>query len=82
MIVEYCDLGNQAADQRLVKLCDGGRLALDEILQVTDLLHLFILDDAVHLGLPALILKPENLISDGVVVVFLINLIQRGGASL
>ena len=82
MIVEYCDLGNQAADQRLVKLCDGGRLALDEILQVTNLLHLFILDDAVHLGLPALILKPENLISDGVVVVFLINLIQRGGASL
>ena len=39
----------------LIKLCDGSRLAFDEILQITDLLHLFILDYAVHLGLPALI---------------------------
>ena len=42
--LEDGDLFNQAADQRLVKLCDGGRLALDEILQASDLLHLFILD--------------------------------------
>lgn len=33
MIVENGDLCNQAADQRLVKLRDGGRLILDEILQ-------------------------------------------------
>ena len=61
VIVEYCDLCNQAADQRFVKLCDGSRLALDEILQVPDLFHLFILDDAVHLGLSALPDAPRRL---------------------
>lgn len=35
------------------------------------MLHLFILDDAVHLGLPALIPEAENLIRDGVVIVLL-----------
>lgn len=77
MIVENGDLSNQAADQRLIKLCDGGRLALDEILQVPDLLHLLILDDAVHLGLSTLIPKPENFICDGIVVVLLVDLLQE-----
>ena len=77
MIVEYCDLGNQAADQRLIKLRDGGRLAFDEILQFPDLLHLLVLNDAVHLGLPALVPEPENLISDGVVVVLLVDFFQE-----
>lgn len=77
MLLENCDLFNQVADQCLVKLCDGGGLAFDKILQVTDLLHLFILDDAVHLSLPALIPEPENLISDSVVIVFLIDLLQE-----
>ena len=77
VIIENGDLGNQAAGQRFVKLRDGGRLALDEILQVPDLLHMFILDDAVHLGLSALIPEPENLISDGVVVVLLVDLLKE-----
>ena len=41
-ILEDGDLFNQAADQRLIKLCDGEGLALDKILQIPDLLHLFI----------------------------------------
>ncbi len=77
MILENGNLGNQAADQLLVKLRDGSRLALDEILQVTNLLHLFVLDNVVHLGLPALIPEPENLISDGVVVVLLVDFLQE-----
>ena len=77
MILEDGDLFDQAADQRFIKLCDGGGLAFDEILQVPDLLHLFVLDDAVHFGLPALIPEPENLISDGVVVSLLVDLFQE-----
>ena len=33
VILENGDLGNQAADQRLIKLCDGGGLLPDEILK-------------------------------------------------
>ena len=51
VILEDRNLRDQALDQRLVKLCDGGRLAFDEILQVLDQAHLLILDHAVHLGL-------------------------------
>ena len=71
MVLEDGDLFNQTADQCLIKLCDGGGLSLDEILQIPDLLHLLVLDDTVHLGLPALIPEPENLICDGVVVILL-----------
>lgn len=77
VILKDRNLCDQALDQCLVKLCDGGRLAFDEILQIPDLLHLFIFDDAVHLGLPALITEAENLICDGVVVVFLVDLLQE-----
>ena len=68
MLLEYRDYLNQAADQRFVKLCDGGRLVLNEILQVPDLLHLFIFDDAVHFVLSALIPEPKDLIRDGVIL--------------
>ena len=54
-ILEYCNLLNQAADQRLIEFLDGGSLFLDEILQFPDLLYLLVLDNAVYLGLPALI---------------------------
>ena len=68
MLLEYRDYLNQAADQRLIKLRDGDRLAFDEILQVADLLHLFIFDDAVHFGLSALIPEEKYLIRDGVIL--------------
>lgn len=64
MIIENGNLCNQAADQCLVKLRDSGRLTFDEILQVPDLLHLFIFDDAVHLSLSALIPEPDMKIID------------------
>ena len=68
MVLKECDFLNQAADQRFVKLRDGDRLAFDEILQVQDLLHLFIFDDAVHFVLSALIPEPKDLIRDGVIL--------------
>lgn len=77
VILKDRNLCDQALDQCLVKLCDGGRLAFDEILQIPDLLHLFIFDDAVHLGLPALITEAENLICDGVVVCALVCFFQK-----
>ena len=75
MIIKDCYF--QAADQRLIKLCDGGKLAFEIILPVPDLLHLLILDDGVHLGLPALIPEPQNLIREGVVVVLPVDFLQE-----
>ena len=75
MIIKDCYF--QAADQRLIKLCDGGRLAFEIILPVPDLLHLLVLDDAVYFGLPALIPEPQNLIREGVVVVLLVDFLQE-----
>lgn len=77
VILENGDFGNQAADQRPVKLGDGAGLLFYEILQFPDLLHLLVLDDAVYLGLSALIPEAENLIRYGVVVVFLVDLLQE-----
>jgi hypothetical protein len=51
MIFENSDLRDQALDQRLVKLRDGGGLLPDEILKVSDQTHLFIPDNAVDLSL-------------------------------
>ena len=77
MIYEDRDLRDQTLDQCLVKLRDRGELALDEILQVLDQAHLLVLDDAVHLGLPALIPESKNLICDGIVIIFLVDLLQE-----
>ena len=51
VVFENCDLRDQALDQRLVKLRDGGGLLPDEILKVSDQPHLFIPDNAVDLSL-------------------------------
>lgn len=77
MVLKNCDFFNKPLDQCFIKFCDVGGLTLDKILQVPDLLHLFILDDAVHFGLPTLVPKSEYLICNGVVVVFLIDLLQK-----
>ena len=73
MILKDRNLRDQALDQRLVKLCNGGGLLMDEILQVLDQTHLFILDHAVDLGLFSHIPEPEDFIRDGVVIVLLIR---------
>ncbi len=50
-VLEYSDFFNQSFYQYLVKLRDRGGLALDEVLQVLDQTHLFVLDYAVDFGL-------------------------------
>ena len=77
MILENRDLRDQALDQRLVKLCDRGGLALDEVLQVLDQAHLLILDHAVDFGLFSHIPESENFIRDGVVVILLVGLLHE-----
>ncbi len=67
VILKDRNLRDQAFDQRLVKLCDGGGLLMDEILQVLDQAHLLILDHAVDLGLFSHIPEPEDFIRDGIV---------------
>ena len=77
VILEDRDLGDQALDQHLVKLYDGGGLAFDEILQVLDQAHLLVLDHTVHLGLLSHIPETENLVNDGVVVSLLVGLLHK-----
>ena len=67
VILKDRNLRDQALDQRLVKLRDGGGLLMDEILQVLDQAHLLILEHAVDLGLFSHIPEPEDFICDGVV---------------
>ena len=47
----------------LVKLRDRGGLALDEILQILDQTHLFILDHAVDFGMLSHVPEPEDFIN-------------------
>ena len=77
MVFENRDLRDQALDQRLVKLHDGGGLLPDEILKVSDQTHLLIPDNAVDLGLLSHVPEPENLVRDGVIVVLLVGFLQE-----
>ena len=77
MVFENRDLRDQALDQRLVKLRDGGGLLPDEILKVSDQTHLLIPDNAVDLGLLSHVPEPENLVRDGVIVVLLVGFLQE-----
>ena len=77
MVFENRDLRDQALDQRLVKLRDGGGLLPDEILKVSDQTHLFIPDNAVDLSLLSHVPEPENLVRDRIVVVLLVGLLQE-----
>lgn len=67
MIIEDGDLRQQALDQFFAKLCDGGGLLLDKVLQVLNQAHLFVLDHAVNLGLLPHVPESEDLIRDGIV---------------
>lgn len=77
MIFENSDLRDQALDQRLVKLHDGGGLLPDEILKVSDQPHLLVSYNAVNFGLLSHVPEPENLVRDGIVVVFLVGFLQE-----
>ena len=77
MVFENRDLRDQAFDQRLVKLRDGGGLLPDEILKVSDQTHLLVPDNAVDLGLLSHVPETENLVRDGIIVVLLVGLLQE-----
>jgi hypothetical protein len=64
-------------DQSLIKLCDVGFLLGDEVLQLLDPVHGFFPVVAVKLGLFFLVTEPENLISDGIVVLFIVCLLDE-----
>ena len=60
MVFENCDLRDQALDQRLVKLRDGGGLLPDELLKVSDQPHPLVSNNAVNLGLLSHVPEPED----------------------
>ena len=63
-LLEDSDFFNQSFYQYLVKLRDRCGLKPDEVLQVLDQAHLFVLDYAVDFGLFSHIPEPENHIRD------------------
>ena len=77
VVFENRNLRDQALDQRLVKVRDGGRLLPDEILKVSDQPHLLVSDNAVDFGLLSHVPKSEDLVRDGVVVVFLVGFLDE-----
>ena len=66
------NLLNELFNQSLIKLCNIGFLPGDEVLQFLNPVHGFFLVMAVELGLFLLVAEPENFVSDGIVVLFVI----------
>ena len=77
VILEDGDLLDELFDQSLIKFCDVGFLPGDEVLQFLDPAHGFFPVMAVDLGLFLLVAEPENLIGDGVIVLFVICLLDE-----
>ena len=77
MIGKYRDLFDELFDQSLIKLCDVGFLPGDEVLQFLDPVHGLFPVMAVNLGLFFLLPEPENLISDGVVILLMVCLLDE-----
>ena len=70
MVGEDGDFLDELFDQSLIELCDVAFLPGDEVLQLLDPIHGFFPVVAVELGLFLLVVQPENLIGDGVIVLF------------
>lgn len=66
------DLLDELLYQSLVELCDVCFLLGDKVLQLLDPVHSFFPVVAVELGLFLLVAEPENLIGDGIVVLFIV----------
>lgn len=77
MVVEDGDFLDEFFDQSLIKLCYVGFLPGDEVLQLLDAVHGFFPVVAVEFGLFLLVAEPENLIGDGVIVLFVICLLDE-----
>ena len=77
MVGEDGDLLNELFYQSLIKLCDVGFLPGDKVLKLLDPVHGFFPVMAVDFGLFLLVAEPENLISDGIVVLFVVRLLDE-----
>lgn len=77
VVRENGDFFNQPSDEAFVELGDLGGLVGDEILQFLDAFQIFLLCFCVHLGLLLLVAKPEDLVGDGVVVLFAVRFIDE-----
>ena len=77
MVGEDGDLLDELFDQSLIKLCDVGFLTGDEVLQFLDPVHGFFPVVAIDLGLFFLVAEPENLISDSIVVLLIVRLLDE-----
>jgi hypothetical protein len=77
MVGEDSDFLDEFFDQSLIKLCNVGFLSGDEVLQFLDSVHDFFPAVAVELGLFLLVAEPENLIGYGIVVLFIVCLLNE-----
>jgi len=77
VVGEDGDLLDELFDQSFIKFCDVGFLTGDEVLQLLDPVHGFFPVVAVEFGLFFLVAQPENLIGDGVIVLFVICLLDE-----
>ena len=68
------DLLDELLDECFVKFCDIGFLLADKVLQLFDPVHGFFPAVAVQLGFLFLFPDPEDLVGDGVVVLFAVGL--------
>lgn len=77
MVGKDGDLLDELFDQRFIKLCDVGFLTGDEVLQLLDPVHGLFPVMAVYFGLFLLVAEPENLVGDGIVVLFVVGLLDK-----
>lgn len=77
VVLENGDLLDELSDQSFIKLCDVGFLSGDKVLQLLDPVHSFFPVVAVDLGLFLLVAESENLVGNGIVVLFIVRLLDE-----
>lgn len=77
IVGEDGDLVDQPSYETLVKLSDLGCLRGNEVLQLFDTLQIFLLCLCIHQGLLFLIAQAEDLVCDGIVVLFVVRLFDE-----
>ena len=77
VVGEDGDLLDELFNQSLIKSCDVGFLPGDEVLKFLDPVHGFFPVMTIDFGLFLLIAEPENLISDGIVVLLVVRLLDE-----
>lgn len=77
VVGEDCDLLDELFDQSLIEFCDVNFLTSDKILQFLDAVHSLFPVVAADLGLFYLVADPENLVSDGIVILLVVCLLDE-----